>query len=233
MLRPSDFFDLADFEHAAIFEDVEHVWEVLTKIRSYIKGTIDRLGQGRRILIAGSVLAGAYVQGEDIFIGEGTIVEPGAMIKGPALIGARAEIRQGAYIRGNVIVGNGGVVGHTTEVKNSILFDEAKAAHFAYVGDSVLGNGVNLGAGTKLANLKMVETNVEVVVAGKRYDTGLKKFGAILGDHAETGCNSVTMPGTLLSPRCLVYPNVTARGYYDPDTIVRLAEQPVTLHRRR
>ncbi|MDO8672541.1 MAG: glucose-1-phosphate thymidylyltransferase, partial [Dehalococcoidia bacterium] len=226
MLASTDFFDLSEFEHAAVFEGTRYVWDVLTGIRSYIEQTMLGRGYERRIVIMGSVMSGAYIEGSDIFIGEGTIVEPGAMIKGPALIGAGVEIRQGAYIRGNVIVGDGAVVGHASEVKNSILLNGAKAAHFAYVGDSVLGNGVNLGAGTKLANLKMVETNVEVVVGGKRYDTGLQKFGAIIGDQSETGCNSVTMPGTLLSKRCLIYPNVTAGGYFEADSVVRPADRP-------
>ena len=116
------------------------------------------------------------------------------------MIGSDTEIRQGAYIRGDCLVGKGCVVGHTTEIKGSIMMDGAKAGHFAYIGDSILGNDVNLGAGTKLANLKMMAGSIVVTADKKRYDTGRRKLGAILGDRTETGCNSVTSPGTLMGP---------------------------------
>jgi carbonic anhydrase/acetyltransferase-like protein (isoleucine patch superfamily) len=164
--------------------------------------------------------AGAYVMGQDIFVGPGSVVEPGALIKGPTIIGAYSEIRQGAYIRGHCLVGDHCVVGHTTEIKHAVMLDGAKAGHFAYIGDSILGNRTNLGAGTKLANLKMVDTPIGVKVDGKMVDTGLRKFGAVLGDETETGCNSVTNPGTLLGRRCIVYPAVSVRGGYYQDRSV-------------
>jgi NDP-sugar pyrophosphorylase family protein len=161
--------------------------------------------------------AGACLIGQDIYVGPGTVVEPGALIKGPTIIGANCEIRQGAYMRGHCLVGDRCVVGHTTEIKHAIMLDDAKAGHFAYIGDSILGNRTNLGAGTKLANLKITATPVSVKLEGKKYDTGLRKFGAIIGDGTETGCNSVTNPGTLLGRRCLVYPCVSVRSSYYPD----------------
>ncbi|HOL48684.1 MAG TPA: glucose-1-phosphate thymidylyltransferase, partial [bacterium] len=112
------------------------------------------------------------------------------------------------------------VVGHTTEIKSSVMLGESKAGHFAYIGDSILGK-VNLGAGTKLANLKLDNSIVKIKIEDTNYDTGLKKFGAILGDGVETGCNSVTTPGTLLSKNVFVYPNTTVRGYHKPDTIIK------------
>lgn len=170
---------------------------------------------------AAVILPGAYLFNEKIIIGPGTIVEPGAFIKGPVIIGNHSEIRQGAYIRGDCIVGNRCVVGHTTELKGSILLDGAKAGHFAYIGDSILGKDVNLGAGTKLANLKMIPGSITVTVDKKRYDTGRRKLGAILGDHTETGCNSVTSPGTLMGPSSIVYPGVSVpSGYYPGRTII-------------
>ncbi|OGQ06220.1 MAG: hypothetical protein A2026_14300 [Deltaproteobacteria bacterium RBG_19FT_COMBO_46_12] len=170
---------------------------------------------------AAIILPGAFLSNDEIIIGPGTIVEPGAFIKGPAIIGSHSEIRQGAYIRGDCIVGNRCVVGHTTEMKGSILLDGAKAAHFAYVGDSILGNDVNLGAGTKLANLKMIPGSIIVTADKKRYNTGRRKLGAILGDHTETGCNSVTSPGTLMGPSSIVYSGVAVpTGYYPSRTIV-------------
>jgi len=165
--------------------------------------------------------AGCVLWGPDISFGPGTVVEPGALVKGPTLVGACTEIRQGAYLRGGCIVGDRCVVGHATEMKNSILLDGAQAGHFAYIGDSVLGNDVNLGAGTKLANLKMKRASVRLRIEGEPVDTGMRKLGAILGDGTETGCNSVTNPGALLGKGCLVFPNTAvAPGCYEPRTVI-------------
>ncbi|MEA3506189.1 MAG: glucose-1-phosphate thymidylyltransferase, partial [Elusimicrobiota bacterium] len=125
------------------------------------------------------------------------------------------------YVRGNVITGRDCVIGHATEVKNSVLLGNSKAGHFAYIGDSILG-AVNLGAGTKLANLKITGTEIIITRDGKKYPAGLRKFGAILGDGVQTGCNSVTMPGTIISKETMLYPNTTARGFYGPGTIIKL-----------
>ncbi|HEX2172699.1 MAG TPA: glucose-1-phosphate thymidylyltransferase, partial [Dehalococcoidia bacterium] len=178
-------------------------------------------------VVEGTILGNATLLGAGIWIGEGTVVEPGVFIKAPALIGRDCEIRHGAYLRGNVIVGDRAIVGHDTEVKNSIFLPDAHAPHFSYVGDSILGRRVNLGAGTKLANFKFVaEGNpdrqiVRVRVNGQVHDTGLRKFGALLGDDVQIGCNAVTSPGTILSRGCLVYPNTTAKGFHPPGAIVR------------
>lgn len=172
---------------------------------------------------ASIIYAGAVLMDDNIYIGKGTVIEPGVLIKGPAIIGDNTELRQGAYLRGDTLVGDNCVVGHTTELKSCVMLGRSKAGHFAYIGDSILGN-VNLGAGTKLANLKMVESSIIVNIKGKRYETGLRKFGAILGDGVETGCNSVTTPGTLLGRDVLLYPNTTARGYYPPKTIIKLRQ---------
>jgi hypothetical protein len=171
---------------------------------------------------ASVIFEGSVLWDEAIFIGPGAVVEPGALVKGPTIIGARTEVRQGAYVRGKCIIGEGCIVGHTTEIKSSIMLNGAKAGHFAYIGDSILGNETNLGAGTKLANLKMKGTNVRVPVLGSCIDTGLRKFGAILGDHVEIGCNAVTNPGAILGKACLVYP-VTAvdPGYYEPKSFIK------------
>jgi NDP-sugar pyrophosphorylase family protein len=163
--------------------------------------------------------------GDDIEIGEGTVVEPGALIRGPVIIGRDTEVRHGAYIRGNVIIGNKCVVGHATEVKSSILMDGAKAGHFAYIGDSILGRNVNLGAGTKLANLKVTEGSVVLKIGGTSFDTGLRKFGAVIGDFSELGCNSVTNPGTLIGPHSRVYPCTSIKGFLPEKTIVKLRQQ--------
>lgn len=187
--------------------------------------------KGETLQDAAVILPGAFLFNDQIIIGPGTIVEPGAFIKGPAIIGNHCEIRQGAYIRGDCIVGNRCVVGHTTEMKGSILLDGAKAAHFAYVGDSILGKDVNLGAGTKLANLKMIPGSITVTVDKNRYDTGRRKLGAILGDGTETGCNSVTSPGTLVGPSSVVYAGVPVpSGYYPRRTIFMPAQGSLRTH---
>ena len=192
------------------------------------KGELVVKVEGEKLKGASVVYAGAALMDSNIEIGKGAVIEPGALIKGPAVIGDNTEVRQGAYIRGNVLVGPGCVVGHTTEVKSSVLLGGSKAGHFAYIGDSILGK-VNLGAGTKLANLKITETNVAVKIDDKAYDTGLKKFGAVLGDGAQTGCNSVTAPGTLLGKGVLMYPNTTVGGYHAPDTIIKLRQKQETI----
>jgi acetyltransferase-like isoleucine patch superfamily enzyme len=177
------------------------------------------------------ILPGAFLFDDRIIIGPGTIVEPGALIKGPTVIGNDSEIRQGAYIRGDCLVGNKCIVGHTTEMKASIMLDGAKAPHFAYVGDSILGKGVNLGAGTRLANLKMIPGPITVTADRKRYDTGRRKLGAILGDRTETGCNSVTSPGTLLGPASIVYAGVAVPGgYYPGRTIIAPSQGSLRIH---
>ncbi len=196
----------------------------------YSNFEIDSSGKKPVVLRDGVVLesasiiyAGAYLMDDNIYIGKDTVIEPAALIKGPAVIGDRTEVRHGAYIRGDVLVGDDCVVGHTTEIKSSVMLGGSKAGHFAYIGDSILGR-VNLGAGTKLANLKMVDSPVVLNINDQVYETGLRKFGAIIGDGAETGCNSVTTPGTLLGKRVLLYPNGTARGYYPAGTLVKVKQ---------
>ncbi len=197
------------------------------------KGELKVFRKGKELVGASVLYSGAVLFDSDIYIGEGTVVEPGALIKGPSIIGNHTEVRQGAYLRGDCLIGDRCVVGHTTEVKHSIMLDDAKAGHFAYIGDSILGNYVNLGAGTKLANLKIVDVEMKIRVEEKVYETGLRKFGAILGDHTETGCNSVTSPGTLLGKASLVYPCVNIPGGFYPErSIVGIKAKDVLSVRR-
>ncbi len=222
MLTPTDFFDLDGYEHQSLFHDsrVAYVWDALKLLGEYLDQIIVPQIQGQ-------VMEGAHLLGDQIFIGPGSVVEPGAVVKSPTYIGANTQVRQGAYVRGNVLVGDDCVVGHTTEVKSAILLDGAHAAHFAYVGDSILGRNVNLGAGTKLANVKLSRAAVTVKVAGQTYDTGLRKLGAILGDRVQIGCNAVLNPGTLVGPGCLVYALASLRGYYPANTMIkRPSEHP-------
>jgi len=171
---------------------------------------------GKRLSGATLLMAGSVLTGKRISIGKGVLVEGGATIKSPTVIGDFCEVRQGAYLRGYVLAGKRCVLGHTTEIKHSIFLNDAKAGHFAYVGDSILGNNANLGAGTKFANLKFLPGNISFFFEEKRIDTGRRKFGAILGDNGQTGCNSVTSPGTIMGKRSILLPNTTARGGYHP-----------------
>lgn len=238
MFSPQSLFDLSHFAHAAIFE-CEFAWQALPKIENYIMNlfsTVLRPG------INTKVGAGVVIEGP-VYIGKHTRLEPGVFIRGPAIIGENCQIRQGAYVRGNLLLGDNCIVGHATEVKNSIFLDQAQAAHFAYVGDSILGQRVNLGAGTRLANLPMFSAKDPITKKrpslrfrfdGQEIDTGLSKLGAILGDDVQTGCNVVTNPGCIVGPRTLIYALVSLRkGYYPADSIVKFWPQTALATRTR
>ena len=149
---------------------------------------------------------------DSIFIEEGAVIEPYSLLCGPLFISKGATVRHGAYLRGNCFLSDGSIVGHTTECKNALFLNQAKAAHFNYIGDSILGYDVNLGAGTKLANLKFDHSQIKIRTRHETILTGIKKFGAILGNRAQTGCNSVTNPGTIFLPDTFLLPNKTALG---------------------
>src|SRR5215472_16254920 len=187
MFKPADLFDLKQTEHAAIFDGCQYAWDALKKIESYLKANLKPALKNK--------CDGVAFIGDKVFIGEGTVVEDGVMIKGPAIIGRNCQIRHNAYLRENVIIGDNCVVGNSTEIKNSLLFNGAQAPHFNYVGDSILGHKAHLGAGVKISNLKMFPGNITVEKDGQPFDTGLRKFGALLGDGAEAGCNAVLNPG--------------------------------------
>jgi acetyltransferase-like isoleucine patch superfamily enzyme len=186
------------------------------------KGGLIISHSGQPLAGAALLMAGSIFLGERIAIGRGVLVESGAMVKAPAIIGEMSEVRQGAYLRGYCLAGKRCILGHATEIKHSIFLDDAKAGHFAYLGDSILGNNANLGAGTKFANLRFLPGNVTIFYKRKRFDTGRRKFGAILGDNCQTGCNSVTNPGTLMGRGSILVPNATAKpGFHQPGTVLR------------
>jgi UDP-N-acetylglucosamine diphosphorylase / glucose-1-phosphate thymidylyltransferase / UDP-N-acetylgalactosamine diphosphorylase / glucosamine-1-phosphate N-acetyltransferase / galactosamine-1-phosphate N-acetyltransferase len=213
MFKPADLFDLSQTGHAALFDGCEYAWDALRKISAYIAAN---LRPGLRNRCQGV----AYV-GEKVFIGEGTVVEDGAMIKGPAIIGRNCEIRHNAYVRENVIIGEGCVVGNSTEIKNSLLFNNAVAPHFNYIGDSILGGKAHLGAGVILSNFKALPGNVTVDLDGKPFDTGLRKFGALLGDGVEVGCNAVLNPGSIIGRGAVIYPGTNWRGILPANMIAK------------
>lgn len=213
MFKPVDLFDLSQTEHAALFEGLEFSWDALKRIKDYVAANVKPALHNK---CEGVAYIGAFV-----FIGEGTVVEDGATIKGPAIIGRNCQIRHNAYIREHVIVGDGCVVGNSSELKNAVLFNNCQVPHFNYVGDSILGHNAHLGAGVILSNFKSFPSNVTVEKDGVPFDTGLRKFGALLGDNAEIGCNAVLNPGSIIGRGALIYPGVNWRGILPANMIAK------------
>jgi NDP-sugar pyrophosphorylase family protein len=213
MFRAADLFDLSQTEHGSIFETCDSAWEALPLIRSYLEKHLRPALRNR--------CEGVAFIGERVFIGEGTVVEDGAMIKGPAIIGRNCKIRHNAYIRENVIIGDECLVGNACELKNVLLFNNAMVPHFNYVGDSILGHKAHMGAGVKVSNYKLTRGNISVEAEGKLIDTGLRKFGTLMGDHTEVGCNAVLNPGSIIGRNSIVYANVNWRGVLPPDRIAK------------
>jgi len=213
VVRASDFFDLpaslAPF--AAHFPADLPPWEWLKRIGAAL-AALPPLTEAR------TVPAGVHLEGP-VWLHPTVKLPAYATLIGPAWIGARTEIRPGAFVRGNVIVGEGCVLGNASEFKHCLLMDRVQAPHFNYVGDSILGNGAHLGAGAICSNLRLDQQPVVVRAEGQVFETGLKKFGAILGDQAEVGCNAVLNPGALLGRRALVMPTLAFSGHLPAATI--------------
>lgn len=219
----SYFFDFSQYTHASLFEDDPFPWIALQRLKDYLKN--QSLGK-----IKGTVSPFAYlVHPELISIGEGSIVEPGAYIQGPCVIGKRCVVRHGAYIRGDLLVGDDCVIGHDSEMKHCVLLNKAHAAHFAYVGDSILGNEVNLGAGTKCANLRLDNTQINIHAFNHRFSTQMRKLGAIIGDRAQIGCNTVSNPGTLIGKDVRCYPCLNIEGFIPSKSIIKPQTKPIVL----
>ncbi|MCI5900695.1 MAG: UDP-N-acetylglucosamine pyrophosphorylase [Firmicutes bacterium] len=195
-----NLYDLNETIAGALFEGAVYPWEVLPKISAFILelgATLDEEEYEKR--------------GEDIWVAKSAVVAPTAYIHGPAIIGKHAEIRHCAFIRGNAIVGEGAVVGNSTELKNVVLFNKVQVPHYNYVGDSILGYKAHMGAGSITSNVKSDKTLVVVKDGKERIETGLKKFGAMIGDHVEVGCGSILNPGTVIGPCSNVYPLSSVR----------------------
>jgi len=235
-----------------LFENSEFPWSPLSRLRSQIEAYFESrpaAGQlhaektvlhdadnnqveGAYYVTRSSVLSKDFIDPDlKIFIGAGSLVESGATIKDRTIIEQNCEIRQGAYIRGCVFVGSGSVVGHTTEIKNSVFIKHVEAGHFAYIGDTLVGSYVNLGAGTKISNLEFRSLNakqneifpqIPFRVGKESVNTGLSKFGALIGDGCETGCNAVLCPFVLLEPKCWIMPcHCVLKGVYGKGSILR------------
>ena len=193
-----------------IFNGVTYPWEVLPKISSFI-------------LELGATLSEDEYEkrGENVWVAKSAKVAPTAFINGPAIIGKDAEVRHCAFIRGNAIVGEGAVVGNSTELKNVVLFNCVQVPHYNYVGDSILGYKSHMGAGSITSNVKSDKTLVVVKDGDEKIETGLKKFGAMLGDFVEIGCNSVLNPGTVIGRHTNVYPLSSVRGVIPANSIFK------------
>ncbi len=185
-------FALESYSHRQLLDPQQNLWEPLINLPAYI------ISQNLGKIYTNVPKDCHLIHPESIFIGENTLIQPGVMIEGPCIIGKHCTIRHGAYIRSNVLIGDYCTIGHSSEIKQSILLNRSAAAHFNYVGDSIVGNGVNLGAGVVLANYRFDGKEIAIFHEGKKHPTTLKKFGAIIGDHSGLGCNSVTNPGTIL-----------------------------------
>ena len=206
----SNLYNLDETIAKDLFEGATYPWEVLPKISAFI-------------LQLGSTLSEEEYEkiGEDVWIARSATVAPTAYIHGPAIIGKNAEVRQCAFIRGNAIVGEGAVVGNSTELKNVVLFNKVQVPHYNYVGDSILGYKAHMGAGSITSNVKSDKKLVVVKDGRERIETGLKKFGAMLGDEVEVGCGSVLNPGTVVGRHSSIYPLSSVREVVPADSIYK------------
>jgi NDP-sugar pyrophosphorylase family protein len=220
----STLLDLSRTAHGLLFRENEPVWTALGRIEGYLQFKLkpDVLGE----------ISPKATIGEQVFIDEGAVVEAGAVIKGPAWIGRGCQVRSGAYIRENVITGDGCVLGNSCEFKNCILFDSCEVPHFNYVGDAILGHKAHLGAGVILSNVRLDRLEVVVKQGNQRMATGLRKFSAVVGDHAEIGCNSVISPGTIIGRRCIIYPCANFSGVLAENSILKVRQEH-EIHPRR
>ncbi len=209
-LKISNLYSLEETIAKELFLDAEYPWELLPKISSFI----EKLGN--------SLPADKYdKKGDNIWIAKSATVYPTAYINGPCIIDEDAEVRHCAFIRGNAIVGKGAVVGNSTELKNVILFNKVQVPHYNYVGDSILGFKAHMGAGSITSNVKSDKTLVTIQCGSEKIETGLKKFGAMLGDCVEVGCNSVLNPGTVIGKESNVYPTSCVRGFIPQNSIFK------------
>lgn len=209
-LETKELFSMENTIAAPVFEGTKYPFEVLPKIKDFILELAKKLDMTK-----------FEEKGENIFIAKSAKVAPTAFINGPCIIDEDAEIRHCAFIRGNAIVGKGAVVGNSTELKNVILFDKAQVPHYNYVGDSVIGFRSHMGAGAITSNLKSDKTLVTIKTPEGRLETGLKKFGAMLGDNVEVGCGSVLNPGTVIGQNTNVYPLSSVRGLIPSNSIYK------------
>lgn len=212
-LRDTEIKELYTLEETIakdIFDGAVYPWEVLIKISDFIVELGSTLPEDRY-----------EKKGDNVWIARSAKVYPSACVVGPAIIDEEAEVRHCAFIRGSAIVGKGAVVGNSTELKNVILFNKVQVPHYNYVGDSILGFKAHMGAGSITSNVKSDKSLVVVRAGEQMLETGLKKFGAMLGDNVEVGCNSVLNPGTVIGRQANVYPTSMVRGFIPANSIYK------------
>jgi NDP-sugar pyrophosphorylase family protein len=228
-MKAEELFSLPDeFLFRSFFSPDDAPWEWIRKI----KDSFDACGVSPNPDTFPSLSSGVVVDGP-VYIDRSAKIGPNVVINGPAYIGPMTELRPGAFLRGNVIIGEACVVGNSSELKNCMLLNHVQVPHFNYVGDSILGNGVHLGAGVICSNLRLDRTKIPVKLPAGHVDSGLVKLGAMIGDETEVGCNAVLNPGTILGKRSLVYPCMSFGGYLDADAIAAPKQQEVRTIRRR
>ncbi len=221
-LLTKELYDLTHTAAASLLEGTQYPWEALPKIGAFI------------LELGVTLSPEEYEQrGENVWIHKTAKIYPNNYIAGPCIIGPETEVRPGAFIRGNALVGAHCVVGNSTELKNVILFDNVQVPHYNYVGDSILGYKSHMGAGAVTSNVKQDKTPVTVSLGFRKLDTGLKKFGAMLGDHVEVGCNSVLNPGTVVGRGSHVYPLSMMRGFLPSGMIHKTSGETVPLQERK
>ncbi len=216
-MKINELFDLDKTIAAEVFEGCEHPWQVLSKIKEFTLSLGKKLDKEKFEEIS-----------PNVWVSKSAKVAPTAFIAPPCIIDEGAEIRHCAFIRGGVIVGKNSVVGNSTEMKNAIIFDNVQIPHFNYVGDSILGYKSHLGAGAVTSNVKSDKTLVSIKNGDEKIETGLKKFGAMVGDFTEVGCNSVLCPGTVIGRNCTIYPLSRVRGYLKENSIFKAEGNIVT-----
>lgn len=216
MIKLLELFDLSHTVASEFISSFEYPFQALPHIKQYVNDLIQTLDEDEY-----------YSPKDGVWISKSATVAPTAFIEAPTVICAGAEIRHCAYIRGAVIVGEGCVVGNSTELKNCILFDKVQVPHYNYVGDSILGYKAHLGAGVVVSNLKSDKSNVVIKCGNSVIETGLRKFGALVGDCVEVGCNSVLNPGTIVGRNSVVYPTSNVRGVVPENCIFKSANNIV------
>ena len=217
MYKIKDLYDLNETIAAELFEGKEYPWEVLADIGDFILKLGDKLPKDE-----------FTKKGDNIWIHKSVTIAPTATLNGPLIIDEGTEVRPGAFIRGKAIVGKNCVVGNSTELKNVVLFNTVQVPHYNYVGDSILGTHSHMGAGSITSNVKADKTLVVVKDGDERIETGLKKFGAMLGDYVEVGCNSVLNPGTMIGRHTNVYPLSCVRGVIPESSIFKNKDEIVS-----
>jgi NDP-sugar pyrophosphorylase family protein len=213
ILKPEEFFELSDLYFGDIFSSVSYVWEPLRFIDKYIKETIEK-----GLLPSGF---SRYKNKEDVFIGEGSVIDKSAKILGPAIIGRNCVIAHAAFLRENCLLGDNVKIGHAVEAKNSIVLNHSSIAHLNYVGDSIIGNNVNVGGGAIFANLRFDKKEVVVKYENTKIPTTLGKFGAIIGDNSNIGVNAVLNPGTILGRGTIVFPLARVFGLHKDYEVIK------------